>query len=393
MVLQFRKNTGLFVSRSIFVLAFVNLFSALAIASISSIWAIYINSFVNNTGITGLISAGLTLVSFVSYFFFIPLVQKSRKSALFVYSLILLCITYLLFFFNRNFIIFLVLACVITAIYTIRVSVFGIIVRDKSKRGELSENEGFIYTFLNLGWVIGPFVGGYIASFLGNNYVFLFAFLLCFAGLMTFIFSKVNDSNRTIKTDGDFFRNFFEFFRDRQRMSAYLFRGGTFIWWTLIYIFMPLYIIESGLGGIWVGYFLFAVAVPLIVSEYIFSKMAKHYGYRKIFMTGFFIAFVFAIAAFFSRDIYVDMLLLIFAAFGIAMLEPTTEAYFLEVSSRKDINRFYGPFNTSVDVMQFIGKVLAALMLFFFAFEYLFLLFAFFMLVMFVFAYRHKNMK
>ncbi|OIO43936.1 hypothetical protein AUJ64_01410 [Candidatus Pacearchaeota archaeon CG1_02_39_14] len=75
------------------------------------------------------------------------------------------------------------------------------------------------------------------------------------------------------------------------------------------------------------------------------------------------------------------------------MLEPTTEAYFLEVSSRKDINRFYGPFNTSVDVMQFIGKVLAALMLFFFAFEYLFLLFAFFMLVMFVFAYRHKNMK
>lgn len=393
MVSQFRKNTGLFVSRNIFVLAFVNLFSALAIASVSSIWAVYINSFVNSNWITGMISAGLTFVSFVSYFLFIPLVQKSKKSALFVYSLILLCITYLLFYFNQNFVIFLILACFITIVYTIRVSVFGIIVRDKSKRGELSENEGFIYTFLNLGWVIGPFIGGYIASFFGANYVFLLAFLVCFAALMTFAFSKVKDNSQSKKVDDGFFLNFAEFFKNKKRLSAYLFRGGTFIWWTLIYIFMPLYIIENGLGEIWVGYFLFAVAVPLIVSEYIFSKIAKHYGYRKIFMTGFSIAFIFAIAAFFSGNVYLDMFFLILAAFGIAMLEPTTEAYFLEVSSRKDINRFYGPFNTSVDVMQFTGKILAALMLFFLPFEYLFLLFALFMAVMVLFTYKHKDLR
>lgn len=391
--MQFRRHTGLFVSRSIFVLAFVNLFSALAIASISVIWAVYINSFVNNMALTGLISAGLSLVSVISYFLFIPIVQKSKKSQLFVYSLILLCITYLLFYFNHSLILFILLATFITILYTIRVSVFGIIVRDKSNDGELSENEGFIYTFFNLGWVLGPFIGGYVGSFFGNNYVFLLAFIFCFAGLIIFSFSKVKDNNQSKKINDKFFCNFFEFFGNKERVSAYFFRGGTFIWWALSYIFMPLYIVQNGLREIWIGYFLFAIAVPLITSEYLFSKMTRHYGYRKVFMAGFAIAFFFAIASFFAGDIFLIMFFLILASFGMAMLEPTTEAYFLKVSSRNSVNRFYGPFNTSVDVMQSIGKILASFLLFVLPFKYLFLLFAAFMAIMFFFTHQHKNMK
>jgi len=391
MVSEFRKHSGLLVSRGIFVLAFVNLFSALAIASVSSIWSIYIDSFIQNHTITGLIAAGLTFVSFISYFLFIPLVQKTRKTQLFVYTLILLCISYLLFFFNQSFGFFLIIAILITSLYTIRVSVFGILVRNKSKKKELPGNEGFIYIFLNLGWVIGPFVAGYLANYFGLNSVFLFAFFICFAALMIFSLSKMRDNTINKKINDDFFSNFFCFFSDKKRRTAYLFRGGTFIWWTLIYVFMPLYIIQNGLNEIWVGYFLFAVAIPLITSEYVFSRMTKFYGYRKIFMTGFFIAFVFAISAFFSNNIYITLLLLIFAAFGIAMLEPTTESYFLELSDKKNLSRFYGPFNTSVDVMQFFGRISASLLLFVLPFEYLFLLFGLYMALMFIFAYKYKS--
>lgn len=391
MILQNRNHRGLFVSRNIFVLSFVNLFLALAGASITSIWSLYVKGFAGSDSAVGLISGALTLVSFVSYFLFVPLVQKSRKSSLFVYSLVLVGITYLLFYFNRSFILFLLLAVFITAVYTIRTCVFGIIVRDKSKIGDLSQNEGFIYTFINLGWVVGPLIGGYVASLFGNNAVFLFSFFFCFFALMTFLFSKVEDRHHDKKATDHILSNFLEFFKDKKRLAAYVLRGGAFLWWTLIYVFMPLYIIEQGLSKVLVGYFLFSVAVPLIVSEYIFSKMAKRYGYGKIFMFGFSIAFVFAIASFFASNIFAVLILVMLAGFGIAMLEPTTEAYFLEVANIKDISRFYGPFNTSVDVMQFSGKIISSLVLFILPFKFLFLLFAVFMLIMAVFASRIRK--
>ena len=84
--------------------------------------------------------------------------------------------------------------------------------------------------------------------------------------------------------------------------------------------------------------------------------------------------------------------LIALASFGMAMLEPTTEAYFFDLLKKKgDESRFYGPYNTTIDVNHFIGKISASLLLLFLPFNYLFLMFGIFMLVLFILSFKTKN--
>jgi MFS family permease len=85
------------------------------------------------------------------------------------------------------------------------------------------------------------------------------------------------------------------------------------------------------------------------------------------------------------------MILLIFASVGMAMLEPTTEAYFFDLTRDDQEQRFYGPYNTAADISQFIGKIFASVLLIFFPFKYLFLLFASLMGIYAIFSSRVKD--
>ena len=73
------------------------------------------------------------------------------------------------------------------------------------------------------------------------------------------------------------------------------------------------------------------------------------------------------------------------------MLEPTVEAYFFKISSKEEEQRFYGPYNTRLEVFGLVGKVLPALLLLFLPFKYIFLLFSAVMFLMFLASFRTKD--
>src|SRR3989344_8047161 len=120
-------------------LAWIKLFIALANASVMTIWALYINSFVNNSSTTGFISSILTLVAFISFFAFIPLVEKSDKGKLFGYSLILSIIFYATFSIINSFAFFIIAAIALTMVQAIKIMTFGIIIKDTSEKSALAK--------------------------------------------------------------------------------------------------------------------------------------------------------------------------------------------------------------------------------------------------------------
>ena len=380
MGLIFRKQKDTPALTNIGKLSIVGFIVSLASAIISTIWAVYMDSFLQNIVLVGFVSAGLTLVSFASYFIFIPLIQKIDKTKIYAITLFLYAITYVLFALNTKFYFFIILAFIITIIGTLRVTSFGIIVKDKSPKKHLSKNEGLIYTFSNIAWVIGPLIAGYISERFNLNLIFALSAIFVFIAFMLFKFSKIKDGNIQKKVNKNIIKNFIEFFKDKKRLYAYLLGGGVNLWWSLIYLFIPIYIIRNGLGTIWVGYFLFAIAVPLMILEFHFSKLAGKIGFKKIFKIGFLIASICAIACFFINNIYVILGLLVLASVGLAMLEPTTEAYFFDITKKGEECRFYGPYNTTVEVNDFIGKILSATLLVFLPFKYIFILFGVLML-------------
>ena len=268
-----RKQRGVATLTKIAKLSVIMLIIAIASALIDTIWAIYMDSFIDSMSIIGFISAGLTIVSFFSFFFIIPLIERSNKSKLYAITLLMYVITYILFAINSKFYFFIVLAFVLTILTTLRITIFGLIVKDKSNQKQLSRNEGLVYTFMDTGWVIGPLIAGFIADKFGISKVFLLAAVFMFMAFVLFKVSKIKDSHVKKKADLNLVKNFLAFFKDKQRILAYIIAGGGNFWWILIYLFMPLYILKQGLGDLWIGYFLFAVAVPLVLSQYKLSKL------------------------------------------------------------------------------------------------------------------------
>ncbi|MCF7910727.1 MFS transporter [Candidatus Pacearchaeota archaeon] len=392
MVVLTRKERGIIKPDIITKLFTISFLTSISSALVSTIWAVYLYSFIHSQVWVGFFSAFLTIISFVSYFFFIPLIQKTGKSKLFSYSLLLFFITYIALAFNTNFFLFLFLAIAITLIFTLRITSFGIIVKDKSKKNNLSKNEGLIYSFTNLAYVIGPIIAGYLANKYGFSIVFLISAISILLGLIIFKISGIKDVNIDKKPINNIKKNFFDFFKNKTRVIAYILGGGINFWWSFIYLFIPLHIIRSGLNDIWVGYFLFAIAMPLILTEYHFSKVAGKIGFKKIFKKGFLIVAIISLICFFISNIYLTLGLLVIASFGIAMLEPTTEAYFLDIlKNKKEENRFYGPYNTTIDLGSFISKVIASVILIFLPFKFLFLFFGFSMFIFFLISFKTKT--
>jgi len=248
-----------------------------------------------------------------------------------------------------------------------------------------------LFTLANIAWILGPLAAGYLSSRYGVSMVFILAAVFMVIAFLLFKTFRIKDSNVKHKTDTDLIKNFFTFFKSRERRIAYFLGGGVHLWWAFIYVFMPLFIIRNGLNDVWVGYFLFAVAFPLVLFEYKFSKIVEKRGFKKMFKIGFLIVTILAFLCFFVGNVYIVLGLIALASVGMAMLEPTTDAYFFDILEGKEALRFYGPYNTTVDINNVIGRSLSAVVLIFFPFKFLFLFFALLMFLMFLLSSKTKK--
>ena len=385
-----RKQKGLIFSR-MFRLAAVLFIASIGFSIVDTFFSVYLESFVHSFAMVGFISSFLSVVAFFSFFLVVPLMEKYDKAKMFSVSLLLIAVSYFLFAVTDNFYLFLFVAVLATLFHTLRITSFGIMVKDKSSRKKLSRNEGVMYTFLNLSWFVGPLIAGLLSRYFGINVIFGLSGIFVLISLVYFLFLRMHGREVSKKVDKSMVKLFADFFKNRARTISYFLGGGVNYWWSLIYIFVPLYIIENELGISYVGYFLFAVAIPLIAFTYVFSNLAGKIGFKKIFKIGFFIPFLASLICFFVPNVYVVLLILVLAGVGLSMLEATTEAYFFDTLKGKEDLRFYGPYNTAIDVNYFVSRILGGVVLLFFPFRFIFLFFSVSMFGFFVLSFWTKN--
>ncbi|MBI2043388.1 MFS transporter [Candidatus Pacearchaeota archaeon] len=388
-----RKHHGTIAFTGIAKFAFVIFLVSLSAAFIDTIWAVYLNGFLQNESFVGLYSGFLSVLVFLSFFLLVPLVEKSNKSKLYAASLLILIVLFVLFALNKNLIFFIILSIIGTIITAVRITSMGTIVRDISRKSTISKNEGFVYSFNNIAWVFGPLIVGLILLDFGISYVFLSSAFLVFFAFILFKMSGIRDANVMRKIHANVFKNFMEFFRNKERTISYFIGAGVTFWWVLIYLYMPLFILENGLKESFIGIFLFAAALPLIVFEYPFSKAAGKFGAKKFFLMGYLFMFAISVLAFFFvSQIYIVLGILVLGSIGMAMLEPTTEAYFFDIiKNKKEENRFYGPYNTAIEVGLIFGKVAPAILLIFLPFKYIFIIFGTVMFLLFLLSFKARN--
>ena len=372
-------------------LGIMGLVSSFAVALVVTIWAIYIDTFVHNASYVGFITAFFTIIGTLSYIFLTPLIERCNKVKLYGLTILTYIISYILFAFLSSLYVVIILGSILAITGSLKIIVFGIIFRDKTKDNSVSKNEGLIYTIINLSWFIAPIVAGFIANKYGIKEVFLLAAGILLINSFLFRIFNIKDNQKNKKIDKKPLKQFFNYFKDKKRVHAYFLGGGVNLWWSLIYIYIPIYLYELGLGEKIIGYFLGAVVLPLILTEYYFGKLAGKKGFRKIFLIGYLILSVVAFTAFFIPNIYLLLGILILASLGTAMLESTTEAYFFDVITTKERDKYYGPYNTTIELNSFLGSALPAVILLFLPFKSIFLFFGAAMLILSLMSLRIKE--
>ena len=366
-------------------------FVTLGVSLVSTIWSVYLNSFLHSSALVGFLTSLFTVVETLAFVFLIPLIERTDKAKTLVVSLVFFAASYFLFSVYSNIYLVIVLGILISVFSSLRITTFGLIVRDNTEDENVSKNEGFVYTLFNSAWLVGPLIAGYVASKFGFESVFFLTTLFIVLSLFSFRLFRLKDGRITKKVDKNILQLIAGFFRRRELVLTYALSMAVTFWWSFIYVYMPIYIVDNGYGEVFLGIFLAAITAPLILFEYLFGKMAGKRGFKKLFFAGFFSLGIFALAGFFVSNIYILCGILVLASISVAMLEPTTEAYFLDLVRKKDRDRYYGIYTTSVNLGSLLGALPAAGLLLVLPFKSLFMLYGIPMIILAFLALKIKD--
>lgn len=372
-------------------LGIINLLTSMGLAAAVTIWTVYLESFLHNPSYVGFLTSFFTIVSLLFFFFLIPFIEKHSKTKLYLLAVAVYVISYFIFSFFSSIYLIFIFGTIIAIAASLRISCFGVIVREKVGERKVSESEGLIYTTMNIAWLIGPLVAGFMANKYSNDVVFLFSAIIMTLSIIAFSLFRIKSKKVIKKPDRKIFKIAQEFFSNKNRIFVYLLEAGITFWWALIYVYMPIYVIENNLGDIALGIFLAAIVVPLIGLEYYFGKLTARTGFKKMFSLGYFILAVSAILCFIMNNHYVVLSILVLASVGAAMIEPSAEAYFFDIVSKRQREKFYGPYNTGIEVGSFFATGVSAVILLFLPFKFIFIFFGIITALLALLSLRIKN--
>lgn len=229
---------------------------------------------------------------------------------------------------------------------------FSLFVADYMKR-EVAKGQAAIFAWSNVGWLIGPFIGGLSAARWGYEAAFAFSSLMFLVTLIFFTYQHFFIRHPHFKHGthdkglSELWSNIKEYARHPELGRVFRVTFGINTWWSIRGIYIPLSIITLGFGPGTVGLVGAATGLPLLMMEFWTGTQAEKFGVRRFIIIGFGLLAVFAaLFGIFAAVPYVLFALFVFSNFGAALVEPLQNTYFLESIRPAEKDRLYGIYNT-----------------------------------------------
>src|SRR3989338_5448767 len=153
-------------------LTFIVLINAIFSSMIVPIIPIYIKNFVSSNVITGYVTAFLSFLMIIYLIFMRKLISRIKKVFLLRIGLLGTGVTVIVLVFLNNIWQFLILEIVRTFFLVAAYISMGLLVREYTTRKSIGRTEGVYFTIANIGWLIGPLIGGLLAAAYSFNLVF-----------------------------------------------------------------------------------------------------------------------------------------------------------------------------------------------------------------------------
>lgn len=264
--------------------------------------------------------------------------------------------------------------------------VLALFIRDFAKKNNLGKEESQRFRFQNIGALVGLLLGGFLASQLNYETVFVGESLISLFALAYFHKKHVIDNHPAIINNkkiekAEFIKNVKDFFTNPERRKIYFISVVYMLWISFKYLYIPLYVANSGYLPNMSGLILSLAMLPAIVFEVKTGEFGKIYTSRKVITFGFCAISVILAIVFISPWPLLNFGLLAITGAGAGLIEPLKEEYFLENTSVKDEDKFYGVYCTNDPVANFITPLIGVITFIFFPYKFVFLTFGIIMLL------------
>ncbi len=314
------------------------------------------------------------------------LLRKVERSTIIKVSLIILSASFFALIFVTRIQSLAILNALQVIFLLFVVMTLSLYVRDFAKSRDLGKEEGKFFKYQNLGYFVGPLIGGFTAVYFGYETAFILSSLAFMLGFLYFSHLRIVQKHPAIvegkkQPQFKFFENLKHYFREKNRRKVFIFTLFLMIWLGFKRLYIPLYIVFSGYIESMTGIILALTIVPLILMEEKTGEYADKHGVRKPITLGFTIMALSLLIIFFNPYTFVNFFIIVAAHFGMALVEPLQEYFLFKNMKKKDEDNLYGIYMTADPIALFLTPTIGAVILIFFQFNHLFLFFGIIMAI------------
>jgi MFS family permease len=235
---------------------------------------------------------------------------------------------------------------------------------------EFTRDTGLLGSLNNLGWFIGPLLGGLTLREFGFKGLFVLAgSLTLLGGLYVLLFPFKTVIKNRAKLDGDIKANIRYFLSKPHLRIAYIQKLGVDLWWGVIWTFVPIFMLKGGYSGAAIGLFLSLTQLPLFLFEFKTVGFVAKYGFKRIFTWCYISLAIICLLSFLSLPSYlvIALGLIILGSLALSFLEPITDLFFFSKLSILEEEKTYPTYSTADPLGGMIAKILpgAALLVFY----------------------------
>jgi MFS family permease len=240
---------------------------------------------------------------------------------------------------------------------------------DHIKRSELTRSEPLRLSLSTFSWMIGPAFGVWLYTTLGPAGPQVFSIAAAAVLLAVFWNLRLADPPPPRDTKAAFsaLANVRRFIAQPRLRLAWTIAFGRSCFWSTFFIYGPLLVVESGLGKN-VGGLMISASQALLLSAYLFGRIARSYGVRIVLALSFAVASAASVAAGLAgvHAPYLAVGLLLVGSLATSALDGVGGIPYLRAVRPHERERMTPVYRTFIDFSELIPSFLFAFALLYF---------------------------
>lgn len=307
---------------------------------------------------TGMISVMIAILSL----YLPPLLEKFNQRTLLINSAFFAGISFVLFSFTDTVILSLLSLAFGQIALHVTISALSVLFKDSTRSvKEFTRDTGFLGSFTNLGWFIGPLLGGLTLNVFGFKGVFILTgLLIILGGFYVLLFPFKSIVKKRSQLDTRINANLRFYMANSQLRIAYLQKLGIDVWWGFIWTFIPIFMLRAGYSAAVIGLFIALTQLPLFLFEFKTVGFVAKYGFKRIFTLSYLSLALISLMSFlfFTAYLPATLGLILLGSLALSFLEPISDLFFFSKVSILDEEKAYPTYITSSPIGSMLAKII-----------------------------------